>query len=539
MLPLEARATANTLRAEADTLLKRREYPAARAALETLLAQGPADLTVRLDLAHVMMKTGNYRASTATLVEGHDRELKAGVAAWITMARRLIFSGEIVAARRFIGRLEAALASNGPMHAAVAHLYWLIGDVANASKYINLACKLGVETPDELHLRAMLCHFQGQKEPAEEILQACLQRWPAFGAAAQALANLGTHSRERNHVALLKRQLERLPRDSREPGNAMIRAQFLAALSKELDDLDETENSWATLLESKSIMRSLRPYDAELESTFTGELLAAMSALPQEGTGSASTSIDPGAQPIFIVGMPRSGSTLLDRVLSSHPDVTSAGEINDFLRQLHWVADVPPSGLAGMRAVLRRIPHMDLAELGRRYLLQTRWRAGEKRYFVDKLPINIQLVPIIRRALPHAPILHIVRDPMDVCFSNFRAMFGDVTPWCNDLSAVAHFHSQYRRMVEHWHAMYPGAMLEVDYRALVENPESTIRSVLDFCDLSFDERCLRPESNAAPVATPSAAQVREPVHRRGLSSWRRYAAHLGPLHDSLHPTQKA
>lgn len=537
MLPLKAPSPVDTLREQANALLKRHEYPAARAALETLLAQSPADLMARLDLAHILMKTGNFRASTATLVEGHDREIKAGLTARITMARRLIFSGEIVAARCFIEQLETTLAANGPMYAAVAHLYWLIGDIAKAGEHINRACELGVDTPNELHLQAMLCHFRGEQEQAREILQSCLQRWPTFGAAAQALANLGRHSRERNHVALLQRQLDRLPRESSDSGAAMIRAQFLSALSKELDDLDETEASWSALLESKALMRTLNPYDAEKESTFTQELLAAMSALLRKSAPVPDRCDDPGAQPIFIVGMPRSGSTLLDRMLSSHPDVMSAGEINDFLRQLHWAADVPPSGLAGMREVLRRIPQLDLAELGSRYLSQTRWRAGGKRYFVDKLPINIQLVPLIRRALPHAPILHIVREPMDVCFSNFRAMFGDVTPWCNDLLSVAHFHGEYRRIVSHWHAVYPEAMLEVDYRTLVENPESTICDVLAYCGLPFDPSCLHPESNPAPVATPSAAQVREPVHRRGLSSWRRYATQLAPLHDALHSEQ--
>lgn len=454
-------------------------------------------------------------------------------AALITLARRLCFSGEINAAKSCIEALGSVARPAGPLLAAVAHLYWLIGDIASAHAYISRARAAGVDTPDELHLHAMLCHFRGEADQARRILESCLERWPLFGGAAQALANLRRYCRGDDHAALYKARLAQLPDDSADRTHAVTRAQFLSALAKELDDLGDTAGSWSALTQSKAIMRALNPYDARAETGFTDLLLASEAALPAVSSRSPRASDDQGPMPIFVVGMPRSGSTLLDRILSSHPEVASAGEINDLLRQLHWTANVPPSGVAGMREVLRRLPELDLQELGQRYLAQTRWRAGGCRYFVDKLPINIQLVPLIRRALPHAPILHITREPMDVCFSNFRAMFGDVTPWSNDLNSVAHFHGEYRRIVSQWHARYPGVMLDVDYRVLVDNPEGAIRAVLKHCNLPYDPRCLHPEKNTAPVATPSAAQVREPVHKRGLSTWQRYKTQLEPLRDAL------
>lgn len=511
--------------------MQRNDLPAARAALETLVAADPDDLPARLSLAHVLLTSGSFRASATCLANAATRDGHANPASRITLARRLYFSGEVIAAKECIERLGKAIRLDGPGLAALAHLYWLIGEVATASEYSSRAHQIGVDTPNEWHLHAMLCHFQGDREQAREVLEACLKRWPRFGAAAQALANLRTYQSEHHHIPFLRDQLEQLPRTVSNPDGMMLRAQFLSALAKELDDLGDAAASWDALIESKAIMRTLNPYDPVMESTLTNELLAAVDAL----LPSAAPGASPGEWPIpiFVVGMPRSGSTLLDRVLSSHPDVASAGEINDFLRQLHWLADVPPSGVAGMREVLRRLPRLDLAELGQRYLAQTGWRAKGRRYFVDKLPINIQLVPIIQRALPHAPILHLVRDPMDVCFSNFRAMFGDVSPWCNDLASVAHFHGEYRRIADRWRLACPDAMLEIDYRALVEEQEPTIRAILAYCRLPFDARCLHPESNPSPVATPSAAQVREPVHQRGLSSWRRYATQLAPLRAAL------
>lgn len=528
-----ATSSPDKLRQQARAFVQGNNFSAARTVLEALVAGSPADLPAHLELAHVLLAMGAFRSSSACLLNAASKGHGADPASRIALVRRLYYSGEVVAARECTAELARAIRLDGPGLAALAHLYWLTGEIGPASECIRRAYQAGVETPNEWHLHAMLCHFQGEREQAREILEACLDRWPHFGAAAQAMANLQTYTSEHHHIPFLREQLEKLPRDASDSGVVMVRAQFLSALSKELDDVEDVEASWAALIESKAIMQRLNPYAPDMEATFTTELLAAMAALPRLDDTVRTEAVGEGPQPIFVVGMPRSGSTLLDRILSSHPEVASAGEINDFLRQLHWVADVPPAGVAGMREVLRRLPEIDFAELGRRYLAQTRWRAGGKRYFVDKLPINIQFVPIIRRALPYAPILHIVRDPMDVCFSNFRAMFGDVSPWCNDLASVAHFHGEYRRVVARWKELCPDAMLDVDYRSLVESAESVTRTLLAYCGLPFEARCLHPESNPSPVATPSAAQVREPVHRRGLSSWRRYANQLAPLRAAL------
>jgi hypothetical protein len=231
--------------------------------------------------------------------------------------------------------------------------------------------------------------------------------------------------------------------------------------------------------------------------------------------------------------MPRSGTTLLDRMLSNHSQVASAGEINDFLRQLHWAADVPPIGVHGMLGALLRVPNIDPAELGARYLAQTQWRAQGRRFYIDKLPVNIQMVPFIRRALPHAPILHMVRDPMDVCFSNFKAMFGNVSAYSYDMQALAHYHGLYRRLVDEWRSSLPGAMLDVHYEELVRQPADVLRRVLSHCGLDEESACLHPERNTAPVATPSNMQVREPIHTRGLGTWQPYAHQLEPLRQWL------
>jgi len=237
-----------------------------------------------------------------------------------------------------------------------------------------------------------------------------------------------------------------------------------------------------------------------------------------------------GPQPIFIIGMPRSGTTVVDRLLGNHPDVTLAGELDDFALQLRWAAN-HQSTLDDI--VLERLPRIDYAELGRRYLDQTQWRAQGKPYFTDKLPRNWMVAGLIAKALPQARIVHLVRDPMAVCFSNFRVMFADAFAHIYDLDALASHYLQYRRVVEHWQAAMPDRILDVVYSDLVQQPEATMRRVVDFCGLDWDPACVDLTANESAVATLSTAQVREPIHARALEEWRHYEKQLAPLKRAL------
>lgn len=514
-----------------EGLQRERRFDEAARLQRRVVNDQPGALAPRLLLAHLLLQAGDFEQSAATLVEAVSVPGDDAVAL-IALARRLHFHGEVEAARACIERLEQ-LHGTAHLHAAIAHLRWMTGEVDRALAWIERAYRAGLRAPDELHMHAMLLHFSGEQTRAEHLLDECLARAPDFGMAAQARANLRRQSPGHAHVPALRKRLEALRKaPPATPAEALNLAQFEAALSKELDDLGDAAGAWDALSRSKRLLRELNPYRADEESAITDRLVSAMRRHVPPSTAATGS---PGQRPtpIFIVGMPRSGSTLLDRMLSAHPEITSAGEINDFLRQLHRLANVPPAGHAGMQRVLDRLDRIDPVELGQRYLQQTAWRAGGRRYFIDKLPINVQLVPLIRRALPHAPIIHLVRDPMDVCFSNYRAMFGDVSPWSNDLAWTAHYHACYRQIVDAWHAHFPGAMLEIAYAALVDDPEGSVRLLLDACGLPFHDDCLHPERNPLPVATPSAAQVREPLNRRGVASWKRYAEHLAPLRQAL------
>lgn len=503
---------------------------AAQITLEALVARVPEDADARMELADVLLRRGQLRAATHQLLQiapapSSDPQLA------VQTIRRLYFNGEILAARTCLERLELAPDRPAPLLAELAQLRWMLGEIPAAMALTERAIAAGIETPDACYLHAMLSQFTGNIAQARSVLEACLRRWPNFGDAAVALANVRRQTREANDLDALRERLRRLPEDSGVAEVRAARAGFESALFKELDDLGCHDEAWHALTRSNALMHALHPYDAAGETAVTDAIIhasMAIGAMPAEPAPAFM-----GATPIFIVGLPRSGTTLLDRMLSSHSQVVSAGEINDFRRQLRWMTDVPPSGVQGMLTAQRRSTDIDFAELGARYLQQTQWRAQGRQFYIDKLPINVRMVHLIRRALPHAPILHMVREPMDICFSNFKAMLGPVSAYSYDMHTLAHYYGQYVRLTNHWHTSMPGAMLDVSYASLVSEPAATLRRVLEHCGLAAEDGCLHPERNTAAVATPSSAQVREPIHQRALGEWRHYARQLEPLRLAL------
>lgn len=519
-------AAADRLRRQAQRSMDAGQWDAAQAALESLAQAVPHDVAARMALADVILWRGQLRAATWQLLQAiPSLPNDASLIAQLTW--RLVTNGEIMGARACLAHLERAPDPPAEVLSEQAHLRWALGEIPTARALMDRAVALGIDTSGEYYLNAMLYQFLGKVAEAEEVLLACLRRWPNHGDAAVILANLRRQTPEANHLDLFRNSLGRISAASMDARDKFARAEFESAIFKVHDDCGRHDEAWSALARSNALMHDINPYDAQGEVALTDALVDIPGSIAA-AAANAAAEFD-GPMPIFIVGMPRSGSTLLDQMLSSHSEVISAGEIPDFQRQFLWVADVAPRSAQGMLRAIEESAGMDFAALGTRYLQQTQWRAQGHRFYIDKLPINVRMVPFIRRALPRAPILHLARDPMDVCYSNLKVMFGKASPYCYDQQALAHYYGQYVRLTDHWRASMPGAMLDVSYADLVNEPEATMRRVLRHCGLAMEESCLHPERNPAPVATPSSVQVREPVHSRNLGQWRRYAKQLEPL----------
>lgn len=518
------------LRHQARQAIDDGQWAMAEQLLGRLAVRAPRDVQVHIELGQVILRSGRMRDATVHFLQAIDL-LPNDASLIAQVAWRLSILGEVIGAKRCLDHLMRAPDPPAHVIAEQAHLRWMLGEIGLASELMERAAREGFDTPRHYYLRGMLLQFEGRMDEAQQVLLALLERWPEHADAAVILANLRRQTPSSNHLDLLHSLQARLPAPAAHPRLQFVHAEYHSARFKVLDDLGRWDEAWEELEQCNRTMHALNPYDSEAETAQVELLETSVENLLPASSGAGAPVTGP--TPIFIVGLPRSGSTLLDHMLSAHSDVVSAGEINDFQRQLHWVADVAPQGLDSLATVLAKVGSIDFALLGRRYLEQTQWRACGRRFYIDKMPINLRMVPFIRRALPHAPILHLARAPMDVCYSNLKVMFGNTSSYCYDMETMAHYHGLYRRLVGRWHAELPEAMLDVGYAELVTQPEATMARVLAHCGLAMEAACLRPEKNLAPVATPSSAQIREPLHTRALEQWRRYATQLEPLRRAL------
>ena len=362
----------------------------------------------------------------------------------------------------------------------------------------------------------------GELERAEQTFLDCLRVEPTNWRAYLSLAQLLQKDKGSDHIAMFEQQL------ARHQSNDDAAMYINLALAKEMETLGRYEPSFAHLSEGKRRGGARRQYTSGRDAALFEALKQPVDE-PRPGEG------DPSRAPIFVIGMPRSGTTLVERILSSHPDVHSAGELQNFGIALKRVSGSTTPLLLDFD-VLPRVRAPDWTALGEEYIRNTRSVAGDRAHFVDKLPHNFLYAGYIARALPNASIICLRRDPMDICLSNFRQLFAQTTPYYDysfDLLDTGRYYLMFDKLMAHWERTMPGRILQVGYEDLVDRQEEVTRRIVAHCNLPWNDACLRFEENEAPVATASAVQVRSPMFRTSLQRWKRYEAQLGDLRKLL------
>jgi tetratricopeptide (TPR) repeat protein len=331
------------------------------------------------------------------------------------------------------------------------------------------------------------------------------------------------------HVSAIERQLERGPASADE---MLLRF----ALAKAYRDLGREEVFLRQALTAASLKRSGIRYDeattlkqfGEIQATFTAELMQRM----REG-GYRSQ------RPVFIVSMPRAGSTLVEQILASHPMVFGAGELTDYSEAVAAAWREADMRLKFPQFVSGTAPAM-LTRIGELYIQRTSPRAPDSSIIVDKMPDNYLMVGLISLTLPDAKIIHVTRDPLDTCVSCFSKHFEAHHEYTYELAELGRYYSAYARLMEHWRAIVPpGAILEVQYEALIQDLEGQARRLLTHCRLPWDDAVLRFHETKRPIKTLSLAQVRQPIYRNTSGRWRKYDTLLRPLLEALGDLQRS
>jgi tetratricopeptide (TPR) repeat protein len=458
----------------------------AESLLEAALEVKPNYVAARLDYVRILIDRQKYlraREETDTLLR-----LEPGNRAYLSLyAAACVGLGEYEPAIALYRELLAASPASADLHVSLGHSLKAVGR---------------------------------QKEATESYEMAAAAR-PSFGDAWWSLANLKTYRFSQNEIVQMRAE-------EAAPGTDPVdRYHLCFALGKALEDRNEFAESWQFYERGNALKRAESRYHPDITETNTRkqvEVCTAQFFAARVGVGV------PNLDPIFIVGLPRSGSTLIEQILASHSLVEGTHELSDIQRIV-----VEIRGLEDSRypAVLAELAPEEFRRLGERYITDTRAYRQGKPFFIDKMPNNFCHIGLIHLMLPNAKIIDMRRDPMACCVSNLRQLFAKGQEFTYSIEDIARYYRTYLELMRHWDAVLPGRILRVWYEDVVEDLEGNVRRVLEFCGLEFEPACVEFYKTERSVSTASSEQVRRPIFLGGLLQWRNYEPWLGPLKDKL------
>jgi tetratricopeptide (TPR) repeat protein len=407
-------------------------------------------------------------------------------------------------------------------------------------KAIALYRQLLVATPEAAELHLLLGHSLktlGRRQETVVSYRAAAAAKPSFGDAYWSLANLKTYR-------FTDGEIGRMRSEEDAPGTQPVDRHHLCfALGKALEDRGEYAESWRYYERGNALKRAMSRYRPEIIETNTRRQIEVCTA--EFFSARAGVGV-PAPDPIFIVGLPRSGSTLIEQILASHSRVEGTHELSDIPRiVLELQGDQPDCGAPRYPGVLAGLAPEDFRNLGERYMRDTRAYRGSRPgtgapsgdaplpYFIDKMPNNFRHLGLIHLLMPNAKVIDVRREPMACCFGNLKQLFASGQEFTYSIPDIARYYRTYLDLMQHWGQVLPGWVLQVSYEDVVEDLEGNVRRILEFCGLEFEPACLDFHRTERSIPTPSSEQVRQPLFRAGLLQWRNYEPWLRPLEDAL------
>lgn len=393
---------------------------------------------------------------------------------------------------------------------------------------IEMYRQLLTESPESSDMYVALGHplqSIGRQKDAIDCFRKAAAIQPGFGDAYWSLANLKTY-------CFSQKEIEHMRVEESEPSaNLVDRYHLCFALGKAYEDRGEYAESWKFYDRGNALKRAEIRYSPEIAEISTHKQIEVctpefMSA--RVGVGA------PDIDPIFVVGLPRSGSTLVEQILASHSQVDGTQELPDIPLIVHGIERSRRDlGSPCYPGVLADLASVEFRKLGERYITDTRCHRGDKPFFVDKMPNNFRHIGLIHLILPNAKIIDVRREPMACCFSNLKQLFASGQEFTYSIEDIACYYASYLELMRHWDAVLPGRVLRVCYEDLVDDLAGNVHRILDFCELELELACMEFYKSERNVNSASSEQVRKPIFRDGLLHWRNYEQWLHPLKEAL------
>jgi Tfp pilus assembly protein PilF len=439
------------------------------------------------------------------------------------LGRCLIGQGRHREALETARNAEALQSDNPEVWDAIGVVYGQLNEYADAARVFRRIQRLRPENSRNLFNLASMLNYCHETEEAEKIYRRALELYPTRFLNYWSLSQMKKQTIDDNNIDWLRARLARYAREPDAPLHINL------ALAKELEDIGDYASSFSHLEAGMNCKRARLEYMPEQDQRLFATIQRTFN---REFCQREHTAAD-NAEAIFIVGMPRTGTTLLEQIIAAHSEVFAAGELQHFFAA--WMSQARPQlPRISPEAAMAFGTSLDFRRLGEDYIASTRPRTGRTARFIDKMPNNFLYLGAIATALPRAKIIHMTRDPMDTCYANYKQLFGrSACPYSYTQVELAEYYRLYRNLMDHWEDCFPGRIYAISYEELVEDTETTAREVLARLELDWQPRCLEFHTLKQAVGTASTAQVRQPVYRSSVQKWRHYEAQLAPMREII------
>ncbi len=499
-----------------ESLLRQGRVAEAERLSKLLIATLPARHEGYVLLGRALQKQGRLREALDTSLAARQRAPKHP-AAELLCIECLLQLGQAAGAIEELDQLAKRARGQKRLLQDVAQLYSHVNRHIEAEACYAEAAALPPEDAGALYNWSTALTGLGRLEAAEQCLDRVIALAPLDFDAYYNRSTLRRQTPERNHVVELEAEL------GRSEHNVPAQVPLGYALAKELEDLGEYSRSFAALQRAAAARRRSLSYQVAIDIAGMEDIRRCFDAQYEARASEGHAD----RRPFFVMGLPRSGTTLIDRILSTHSAVESRGESSDLGATVMHLAGSARS----KRELIENTERLEPAHVGREYC--SRLPKSAREYLIDKTPVNFLYAGLISKALPLARIIHVRRHPMDVCYAMYKTLFRMAYPFSYSLEDLADYYVAYHGLMSHWRQLLGSRLIEIDYEEVVMNQESATRRLLQSCNLAWESGCLAFHKNETPSLTASAAQVRRPIYSSSVGLWRRYVQELEPLATRL------